>query len=196
MLINIATYVHIRKFETGNRTNLKRYISVCRYAYNEYKNIFDNISLVNNCNKYLIRFVKNIQHDRNINTIRLPVSINTGNRLHREPKQTITILKRNIMERRNDIPNLLAMYIRNTSEIYNITSRLQDCLIKKINNGVQPQLEYLANCSKMKSIIREAAKLLYKYDGITPTKQERQEAAREHAEYILECVQYSIQKRQ
>lgn len=131
-------------------------------------------------------------YDRNINTIRLPVSINTGNRLHREPKQTITILKRNI----NDIPNLLAMYIRNTSEIYNITSRLQDCLIKKINNGVQPQLEYLANCSKMKSIIREAAKLLYKYDGITPTKQEKQEAAREHAEYILECVQYSIQKRQ
>lgn len=46
MLINIATYVHIRKFETGNRTNLKRSISVCRYAYNEYKNIFDNISLL------------------------------------------------------------------------------------------------------------------------------------------------------
>lgn len=100
------------------------------------------------------------------------------------------------MERRNDIPNLLAMYIRNTSEIYNITSWLQDCLIKKINNGIQPQLEYLANCSKMKSIIREAAKLLYKYDGITPTKQEKQEAAREHAKYILDSVQYSIQKHQ
>lgn len=100
------------------------------------------------------------------------------------------------MERRNDIPNLLAMYIRNTSEIYNITSRLQNCIIKKINKGIQPQVEYLANCSTMKGIIREAAKLLYKYDGITPTKQEKQEAAREHAEYILECVQYSIQKRQ
>lgn len=74
MLINIATYVHIRKFETGNRTNLKRSISVCRYAYNEY------ISLVN----------KNIQHDRNINTIRLPVSIHTGNRLCRKT-ETITI---------------------------------------------------------------------------------------------------------
>lgn len=99
------------------------------------------------------------------------------------------------MERGNDIPNLLAMYIRNTSEIYNITSWLQSCVIKKANKGVQPQLEYLANCSTMKTIIREAAKLLYKYDGITPTKQEKQEAAREHAEYILECVQYSIQKR-
>jgi hypothetical protein len=48
----------------------------------------------------------------------------------------------------------------------------------------------------MKSIIREAAKLLYKYDGITPTRQEKQEAAREHAKYIFDSVQYSIQKRQ
>lgn len=78
------------------------------------------------------------------------------------------------MERRNDIPNLLAMYIRNTREIYSITSWLQNCVLKKTNNGVQPQLEYLANCSTMKTIIREAAKLLYKYDGITPTKQEKQ----------------------
>lgn len=100
------------------------------------------------------------------------------------------------METINDIPNLLAMYIRNTSEIYNMTSWLQNCLIKKVNKGIQPQVECLANCSTMKTIIREAAKLLYKYDGITPTRQEKQEAAREHAEYILECVQYSIQKRQ
>lgn len=97
------------------------------------------------------------------------------------------------METRNDIPNLLAMYIRNTSEIYNITSRLQNCIIKKVNKGIQPQLEYLANCSTMKTIIREAAKLLYKYDGITPTKQEKQQAAREHAKYILDGVQYFIQ---
>lgn len=97
------------------------------------------------------------------------------------------------METRNDTPNLLAMYIRNTSEIYNITSRLQNCIIKKVNKGIQPQLEYLANCSTMKTIIREAAKLLYKYDGITPTKQEKQQAAREHAKYILDSVQYFIQ---
>lgn len=97
------------------------------------------------------------------------------------------------METGNDIPDLLAMYIRNTSEIYNITSRLQNCIIKKINKGVQPQLEYLANCSTMKTIIREAAKLLYKYDGIIPTKQEKQQAAREHVKYILDGVQHSIQ---
>jgi hypothetical protein len=100
------------------------------------------------------------------------------------------------MERRNDISNLLAIYIRNTREIYDITTWLQNCLIKKINNGIQPQVEYLENCSTMKSIIREASKLLYKYDGITPTKQEKQEASREHAKYILDSVQYSIKKRQ
>lgn len=100
------------------------------------------------------------------------------------------------MERRNDVPNLLAMYIRNTSEIYNITLWLQNCIIKKINKGVQPQVEHLANCITMKSIIREAAKLLYKYDGITPTRQEKQQAAKEHAKYILDGVQCSIQKRQ
>jgi hypothetical protein len=93
------------------------------------------------------------------------------------------------MERRNDISNLLAMYIHNTSEIYNISSWLQNCVLKKANNGVQPQMEHLANCSTMKTIIREAAKLLYKYDGITPTKQEKQEAAKEHAKYILGCVE-------
>lgn len=100
------------------------------------------------------------------------------------------------MERRNDIPNLFAMYIRNTREIYDITSRLQNCIIKKINKGIQPQVEYLANCSTMKTIIREAAKLLYKYDRIIPTRQEKQEAAREHAKYTLDSVQYSIQKHQ
>lgn len=98
------------------------------------------------------------------------------------------------METRNDTPNLLAMYIRNTREIYNITLWLQNCIIKKANKGVQPQLECLANCSTMKMIIREAAKLLYKYDGITPTRQEKQEAAREHAKYILDSVQCCIQK--
>lgn len=100
------------------------------------------------------------------------------------------------METRNDISNLLAMYIRNTSDIYNITLWLQNCVIKKANKGIQPQVECLANCGTMKTIIREAAKLLYKYDGITPTRQEKQQAAKEHAKYILDGVQYSIQKRQ
>ena len=98
------------------------------------------------------------------------------------------------METRNDIPNLLAIYILNTREIYDITTWLENCIIKKANKGIQPSIDHLANCSTMKTIIREAAKLLYKYDGIKPTKQERQVAAYEHAEYILDGVQYSMQE--
>lgn len=73
---------------------------------------------------------------------------------------------------------------------------MQNCVIKKADKGIQPQVECLAGCSTMKTIIREAAKLLYKYDGITPARQEKQQAAKEHAEYILDGVQYSIRKRQ
>lgn len=100
------------------------------------------------------------------------------------------------METRNDISNLLAIYIHNTQEIYDITTWLQNCVIKKNKQGHTTTSEYLANCSTMKTIIKEAAKLLYKYDGITPTKQEKQETAYEHAKYIFNSVQYSIQKHQ
>lgn len=48
------------KFETGNRTNLKRANSVCHYAYNEYKDICDNNIMANvmysNC--FACRFLK------------------------------------------------------------------------------------------------------------------------------------------
>ena len=97
------------------------------------------------------------------------------------------------MEIRNDIPNLLAMYIRNTREIYDITTWLHDILIKKINLVVFFLFVFFVFCCFFFFLIREAAKLLYKYDGITPTKQEKQEAAREHAKYILDSVQYFIQ---
>lgn len=56
------------------------------------------------------------------------------------------------METRNDIPNLLAMYIRNTREIYDITTWLQNCIIKKANKGIQPSIEHLANCSTMERL--------------------------------------------
>lgn len=59
------------------------------------------------------------------------------------------------MERRNYVPNLLAMYIRNTREIYDITAWLQDTLIKKINKGVQPQVEHLAK-GKIKPYIKRS----------------------------------------
>lgn len=74
--------------------------------------------------------------------------------------------------------DLLIIYIRNSRDIYALTEWLQNTL------------EYLANCSTMKKIVRMAAKMLSDQDHKTATKQEKEQAAREHAAYIIECVEY------
>ena len=51
-------------------------------------------------------------------------------------------------------------------------------------------VEYLANCSTMKKIVRMAAKMLSDQDHKTATKQEKEQAAKEHAIYIIGCVEY------
>ena len=75
--------------------------------------------------------------------------------------------------------DLLIIYIRNSRDIYALTEWLQNTLLKKVNRGLTPSVEYLANCSTMKKIVRMAA-----------TKQEKEQAAREHAAYIIGCVEY------
>lgn len=62
--------------------------------------------------------------------------------------------------------------------------------MKKANRGLTPSVEYLANCSTMKKIVRMAAKMLSDQDHKTATKQEKEQAAREHAAYIIGCVEY------
>lgn len=46
--------------------------------------------------------------------------------------------------------NLLIIYIRNSRDIYALTEWLQNALLKKVNRGLTPSVEYLANCSTMK----------------------------------------------
>lgn len=82
--------------------------------------------------------------------------------------------------------DLLIIYIRNSRDIYALTEWLQ----KKVNRGLTPSVEYLANCSTMKKIVRMAAKMLSDQDHKTATKQEKEQAAREHAAYIIGCVEY------
>ena len=82
--------------------------------------------------------------------------------------------------------NLLIIYIRNSRDIYALTEWLQNALLKKVNRGLTPSVEYLANCSTMKKIVRMAAKMLSDQD----TKQEKKQAAKEHAIYIIGCVEY------
>lgn len=86
--------------------------------------------------------------------------------------------------------NLLIIYIRNSRDIYALTEWLQNALLKKVNRGLTPSVEYLANCSTMKRIVRMAAKMLSDQDHKTATKQEKEQAAKEHAAYIIECVEY------
>lgn len=86
--------------------------------------------------------------------------------------------------------DLLIIYIRNSRDIYALTEWLQNTLLKKVNRGLTPSVEYLANCSTMKKIVRMAAKMLSDQDHKTATKQEKEQAAREHAAYIIEYVEY------
>ena len=79
--------------------------------------------------------------------------------------------------------DLLIIYIRNSRDIYALTEWLQNALLKKVNRGLTPSVEYLANCSTMKKIVRMAAKC-FPIRIIRPrTKQEKEQAAREHALY-------------
>ena len=69
--------------------------------------------------------------------------------------------------------DLLIIYIRNSRDIYALTEWLQNALLKKVNRGLTPSVEYLANCSTMKKIVRMAAKMLSDQDHKTATKQEK-----------------------
>lgn len=63
------------------------------------------------------------------------------------------------------------------------------CTFEKVNRGLTPSVEYLANCSTMKKIVRMAAKC-FPIRIIKPQpKQEKEQAAREHAAYIIGCVE-------
>lgn len=86
--------------------------------------------------------------------------------------------------------DLLIIYIRNSRDIYEFTEWLQNALLKKVKRGLTPNVEHLANCSTMKKIVRLAANMVVSEESKTVTKQEKEQAAREHAAYIIECVEY------
>lgn len=61
---------------------------------------------------------------------------------------------------------------------------------KKVKRGLTPSVEYLANCSTMKKIVHMASCMIYEQEHKTATRQEKEQAAREHAIYIIGCVEY------
>mgnify|MGYP000796714504 CR=1 FL=1 len=81
--------------------------------------------------------------------------------------------------------DLLIIYIRNSRDIYALTEWLQNTLLKKVNRGLTPSVEYLANCSTMKKIVRMAAKMLSDQDIIRPQPSKKKNKRQENTRPIL-----------
>lgn len=84
----------------------------------------------------------------------------------------------------------MVIYINNTYDIYRVTEWLVNCLVKKMQKGLVPDVNHLANCSTMKKILGMAAKLVRENDGARVTAQERKEVALAHAASIIESAEY------
>lgn len=84
----------------------------------------------------------------------------------------------------------LGGYVNNHYDCYRYAEWLQKCIAKKIRKGQPVTVEHLANCSTMKTMIREGVKMCKKYDGETPDKEERAAVAMEQAEMIIENARY------
>lgn len=86
--------------------------------------------------------------------------------------------------------NRMVLYIENTYDIYRLTEWLYTSLAKKVRKGLKPDVNHLANCSTMKTILSMAAKLVLVNDGEKVTTQERKEVALAHAASVIERAEY------
>jgi len=79
----------------------------------------------------------------------------------------------------------LVIYARNVREFYPALSWLRKCVEKRINKGEAVDINYLARCSTMTSLVSSVAKYGAKF-GETYTKEDKRQACMELAEYIIE----------
>ncbi len=86
----------------------------------------------------------------------------------------------------------MVIYINNTYDIYRLIEWLYSSLAKKMKKGLVPDVNRLANCSTMKTILRKAAKLVLENDGARVTAQERKEVALAHTASIIESAEYLV----
>ena len=84
----------------------------------------------------------------------------------------------------------LGGYVNYNYECYRYAEWLENCIAKKIRKGQPVTVEHLANCSTMKTIIREGVKMCRKYGEPTADKEERAAVARMQAENIIENARY------
>jgi hypothetical protein len=88
------------------------------------------------------------------------------------------------------IMNNITIYIDNSREIYALTEWLEKCVAKRMAKGQAVTVDHLVNCSTMRKIVGMAAKMNRENDSYICSKEEKQEAAKAHAQYIIECAEY------
>lgn len=83
----------------------------------------------------------------------------------------------------------LILTAENDYQIYKQLDWLANCVAMKVRKGVICTVEHLANCSTMKTIVRETAKNLKKKYGVNCTMPERREACEYLASEIIQGVE-------
>lgn len=91
--------------------------------------------------------------------------------------------------------DLLKLYVMNFEELRTVLTGLSKSLTRKVRLGVAPNWEQLANCSTLKRLVSNTAKVCrqYEYDFGGRLTAEECKAFREYcADVVLEDVAYNI----
>lgn len=90
---------------------------------------------------------------------------------------------------------LLKLYVLNFEELRMVLSGLSKSLTRKVRLGVTPNREQLVNCSSLKRLCSNTAKMcrIYEYDFGGRLTAEEGKAFREYcADIVLEDVAYNV----
>lgn len=85
---------------------------------------------------------------------------------------------------------ILYRYINDCRDVFCLKEVLKNQCAKKALKGVELNVDYLANCSSMKTIIREGCKKCREYDNYEPTKEDRCSVAYALANEIISTDNY------
>lgn len=91
----------------------------------------------------------------------------------------------------------LDIYLMNTSDIY---ERYTVPAIERVTRAIKAG-EYVSDNAGLEKDIQEispaiqaAARLVKRYDGVTPTVKDIEQVTRNYAAYIADCAKYEIEK--
>lgn len=89
--------------------------------------------------------------------------------------------------------NLIHVYALNEREFYPTIEYLTRCVEKRIKKGLEVTNEYLAHCSSMSKLTFAVIKYRLKYDGVETTKDERNDARKSLAKYIIDSAKSNLE---